>query len=195
MIYRAQIAMDYGSAMPKDRVVITPHYSGPAGSGQALADALKTKLTNMSGVGVSVNFSVKTYDAQAPKPNYPKGQAYNTGGYIAVAMPRELALCLSYYAGINVPRFRGRVYIPAAVLSGSAAARPTAGQITAALAWGPLLFKSGGATALPTDIVPVVYSRVANAAYNLGAYWVDDEWDIMRSRGALGTTRQTGTIP
>ena len=40
-----------------------------------------------------------------------------------------------------------------------------------------------------------VASTVDKVPRDATNYWVDDEWDIIRSRGYRGTTRELGTIP
>jgi hypothetical protein len=106
-------------------------------------------------------------------------------------MPREVSLCLSYYATDNIPRKRGRVYLPNGVVSTTAGGLRPSGTVQGhALSFGPTLFKT-----LPPGHNPVVYSRMANAAYVITNYWVDDEWDTVRSRGLRGTTRTQGTVP
>jgi hypothetical protein len=41
----------------------------------------------------------------------------------------------------------------------------------------------------------VVYSRREKVARPVTNYWVDDEWDTVRSRGLRSSTRVTGTLP
>ena len=96
------------------------------------------------------------------------------------------------YATKNQPRLRGRLYIPNGLISGGAtiAGRPTTAQRAAALSFGPTLFKG-----LPAGVAPVVYSKKNDSAAVITDYWVDDEWDIVRSRGNRATTRSTGTVP
>jgi hypothetical protein len=186
--YRAQIAFQLDSTLPKDACAITPHFTGtdPA----ALAAQLKTNVIAHPNVGASVPFNIKIYDALAPKPNHPVATAVNGSGFIASASPRELSLCLSYYATTNVARHRGRLYIPSAFLGSGFALRPTASQMSAALT-----FKHTMIDSLPSGHNWVLFSRANNAAYNVTAVYVNDEWDIVRSRGLRETTRQTGTVP
>jgi hypothetical protein len=187
-IYKAVIAFPFDTALPKDKISITPHFFGD--NPQALANALKTNLIANAAVGTKP-FTVTIYDATKAPPNYPLASASQTGTTPNSTAPRELALCLSYYSTYNRPRYRGRLYIPLNLNGVSTAnARPTATQITNTLGWANV-FKSG----LPTSHNWVVYSTVDKASYGVTNYWVDDEWDIMRSRGMVGTTRQLGTVP
>lgn len=190
-IRRAQIALQLTSILPRDAVIITPHYETSGGTeDQALADGLKTRLVANSDVGATVPFTVRVYNAQGPPPHFPLGSATNVGtAPPAVAAPRELALCLSYYAGLNRPGFRGRVYLPAALLGGSLGLRPSSTQQNRVLAWGASLFNTWTGT-----IKPTVYSRRDDVARTITTYWCDDEWDIVRSRGLKSTARVQANV-
>jgi hypothetical protein len=187
-IYRAQISFPYDSDLPRDRITITPHYSGS--DPQALADALKTNLTAYTPISSSVAFNIKIYNAQGSPPHFPLAQANSTLQTPATSfLPRELALCFSYYGGFNRPRFRGRLYIPAMWAGGTAGARPTSTQRTNVANIAPRL-----ANGLPSGTSFGVYSRRDNGFSTASNWWVDDEWDIVRSRGSKSTTRTTGTF-
>jgi hypothetical protein len=58
-----------------------------------------------------------------------------------------------------------------------------------------LSFKAAMITSLPSGHKWVLFSRKNAAAYDVTAVYVNDEWDIVRSRGLRETTRQTGTVP
>lgn len=182
------MSFQFDSTLPRDAVSIHPHFGGsdPA----ALAAALKTNLLAQPLVGPTVPFTIKVYDAQKPKPNPPLATVSNATGSWTTNKPRELALCLSYYTTYNQPRYRGRLFIPAAFLSGSCALRPTAQQMTDAMAWSSVF-----RTNLPAAHNWVLYSPTRNEFNGVSNWWVDDEWDVVRSRGLRGVTRQTGQIP
>lgn len=152
--------------------------------------SLKANLTASSAVGATKPFTIRVYDAKKAPPSYPLATATQAGTPPTSAAPRELALCLSYYSTWNRPRYRGRVYIPFVFIGGSTPARPTGAQITSALGWKDIL--TGG---LPAAHNMVVYSRLNQEAYGITNFWVDDEWDVMRSRGRKPTTRQLATFP
>ena len=187
-IYRANITFQYDSGLPRDGITITPHFGGD--NPQALADALEVNLKAFAPVANTVPFKIKVYDAQKPPPNYPLAEAENGTGFVASTSPRELALCLSYYSTWNRPRYRGRLYLPAWWFGATSNLRPSAGQITAALG-----FKSVLTNGLPPSHNWCVYSERNGAFYGVSNCWVDDEWDIVRTRGLRGTTRQTATVP
>jgi hypothetical protein len=95
-------------------------------------------------------------------------------------------MCLSYYATVNRPRWRGRLYIPASLLSvTSPGLRPTAATISNTLAFRTIL-----TSGLPDGTFLEVWSPTDKNGHGVTQFWVDDEWDIMRSRGLRSTTRQ-----
>lgn len=186
-LYRAQISFQMDTALPKDAVTINPHFKGD--NAQGLADALLNNLRAISDIGVSYPMKIKVYDALKAPPSFPLGVAEQGTGARPTSTPRELALCLSYYAAFNRPSSRGRFYIPATFVGGGLGLRPTAGQMTAALNFGKVFEDN-----LPAGHVWNTYSPTTGASEPVTDYWVDDEWDIIRSRGLKGTTRQTAKV-
>ena len=184
--YRVQISFPVDGVLPADAMTITPHYSGD--NAQGLADVLKSNLSAFAPVGAGKPFKISVYDAEKAPPNYPLATASQTGTPPTSGGPRELALCLSYYSTWNRPRLRGRLYIPYIFVTGALGQRPTGAQITAALDWRTPL-----TAGLPSAHRMIVWSRVEKKAYGVSDFWVDDEWDIVRSRGRKPTTRQTAT--
>ena len=186
-LYKAQISFPFNSEFPRDRVSINPHFAGDAP--QALADALKTNLIAVAAIGAARPFTVKIYDALKPPPSYPLGVATNGTGQWDTDDPSEVALCLSYYAAFNRPSTRGRLYIPAAMITGALGLRPTAAQITQVLE-----FRNVFTSGLPAGAKWNTYSPTTGASEPVTNCWVDDEWDTVRSRGQRATTRQTATV-
>jgi hypothetical protein len=187
-IYRVQIAFPVDTTLPVDHMTINPHYSGD--DAQALVDRLKSNLLAFVQVGATKPFIIKAYDAQKAPPSYPLATANNAGTPIVSSAPRELALCLSYFSTWNRPRYRGRLYIPYQMVGGVIGPRPADAQLATTLSWkGPLT------ESLPPAHNLVVYSRANQAAYGVDNFWVDDEWDVVRSRGRKPTKRVTGTFP
>jgi hypothetical protein len=187
-VVKTQISFACDSTLPRDRVVITPHYF--TDDPQALADKLLLNVKGITLVGAVVDLQVKVYDQAGPPPHFPIGEAHQVGSAVTSPGPRETALCLSYYATRNRARYRGRLYIPNAFIGGPINVRPTSTQRSAAMAFGPALGKN-----LPSGSTWVVWSTVDATHRPVTDYWVDDEWDTIRSRGLKGTTRSTGTIP
>ena len=131
---------------------------------------------------------VRAYDMSDAIPRLPRGEATGAPIDSGVGGPREVALCLSYYAEVNQPRRRGRMYIgpwhQAAMLE-----RPNATNrgYLATLAEG--ISGLGG-----INVQWVQFSPTTGEFHNVTDYWIDDEWDTMRSRGLEGTTRTAGTV-
>lgn len=186
--YRAAISFPVDTTLPVDYMTINPHYGGD--DPQALADRLKANLTAFTLVGATKPFTIKIYDALKAPPSYPLASSSQTGTATVSDRPRELALCLSYYSTWNRPQYRGRLFIPAQFIGGTLGPRPAAGQITSALSWRDPLTNG-----LPAGHNLVIFSRVQQKAYGVTDFWVDDEWDVMRSRGRKPTTRQTAKFP
>jgi len=190
-ILRLQCAFQYDTAFPRDRMVITPHFQDDQllVGAQSLCDDLADALDIWSGATGEVK--VTSYDAQGAPPVYPNGETIHRQGVVDnTNWPRELSLCLSYYSERNIPRRRGRLYLPIPIVAaaGATAVVPTAGQMQKAMELAPIFEALGGG-----DVDWVVYSRVANAAYPVTNYWVDNEWDVQRSRGLRASERLTGT--
>jgi hypothetical protein len=188
MILRAQIGFPVDTALPRDVMTINPHFNGT--NAAALADQLATNLKAITEVGTTRSFTIKVYDAQASPPNYPLATVVNGTGFSTASRPREIAVCLSYYGVNNRPRERGRLYIPGLFVPGAFDLRPSSTQRVAIGNW---------ATAFQTGLqsigVWVVYSRIQGSAISVKNWFVDDEWDIVRSRGTRPTTRLTGVVP
>lgn len=181
---RALISFDVDTALPRDKMTISPHY-GQVDNPQALADALKTHLIALSQISATVPFTVKVYDAEKAPPSAPLATSQQVGTPKLSLFPREIALCLSYYSTYNRPRYRGRLYIPKAILSGSVGLRPSTIQQNEVLNdWAGALFRN-----LPPAVNGIVWSRFDKKAYGITNFWVDDEWDTVRSRGMKPTSR------
>lgn len=186
-VYRLQIAFNLDSEFPRDRVTITPHFFGD--NPQALADAVMNNLKAHAAVGATMPMSIRVYDAVKPAPNYPLYTATNGTGFIPTTKPREVAMCLSYYSTYNRPTTRGRLYIPAVMIPGDLALRPSAAQISSVLSW-KTVFRDN----LPAQHNWVVFSRKMQLANGVSHVWCDDEWDTVRSRGMRSTMRTTQTL-
>jgi hypothetical protein len=190
MILRLQVGTKADTAFPRDVMSINPHFATLAVMTDAdqlcsdLASALDTWMNDKREI------TVKAYDAQGSKPVAPIGEAtVQTGVTPASTVPREVACCLSYFSNFNRPSLRGRLYIPAPWQVPQVALRPT---ITVREKIGQLadIFANlGGA-----DVDWVVFSRKNNSSHPVTNWWVDDEWDTVRSRGLRPTTRSAGTV-
>lgn len=193
-IYRMQCSFGADTAFPRDRLTITPHFKRTTlipGSGdeQGLTDDLAAALNTWLANGREV--VVKCYDAEKAKPNPPLStKTYNPGLTPASNGNREVALCLSFFADSNVPRRRGRLYIPAIFLAtGALPVRPTQSQRDSLLQFVNIFKNLGG-----IDVDWVVWSRASRQAHTVTNWFSDDEWDVQRRRGLRPTTRSVGTL-
>jgi hypothetical protein len=188
-IYRLQTYWQWDSAFPRDRFMINPVFNmllpspDPDALCEDLATALKTHFATVC------ELRVKAYDCQAAKPVYPSGDALRDQGLLQTSgVPRELAVCLSFYSQRNEPRKRGRIFVPAQLLGGTMGNRPSVAQRDKVAALGPIFANLGG-----VDVDWSVFSKRDNQARAVTNYYVDDEWDVQRSRGLRSTARTTGT--
>lgn len=189
----ALVEIGADSALPRDRIVNTLHFnevgtflSLTSTSWTDLADDLADLYAALIGASPR-ELSVKLYDLDDPKPRPEKAHVVrNAGSFPATSGPREVACCLSFYADRNLPRNRGRIFLPWFLLGGSVGTRPTSQQMGMALSLYNGFKNLGG-----TDIEWCVYSRADNQHKKVTNGFVDDEWDVIRSRGLKPTTRQT----
>lgn len=128
--------------------------------------------------------TVKVYDMTDTEPRPVRATANNLTGlsYATTLGPRLLACCLSFYGTRNLPRQRGRIYV--GPYTPSASERPSSNQINRALDLGHGLFDIGGA-----NVTHVVWSQTGQAQHDVTDYWVNDVWDVHRSRNPKESTR------
>jgi hypothetical protein len=196
MIVKAQISQWMDSILPRDAMVMSPHFENTGGiftdnDWQGFANALADAVVGYSNPGENKQTVVTITDAEGTPPVFPVATARRNEGLApAAGQPREVALCLSYYSQQNRPRSRGRLFLPVVAigLGGSMALRPTAANRAKVLSFGSLLADAGGA-----DIDWVLWSRMDQVARPVSHSWVDDEWDTVRSRGLRPTTRTLAT--
>lgn len=189
---RVQVEMGIPTTLPRDVAVTTFHLDTDAGTDyESLADDVGPLFASTIGPmqGGVTRYRTKIYDLADAEPRLPRADVVFDAAFGASENgPREVALCLSYYAGRNLPRLRGRMYI-GPVARSVMAERPseTTRQRLADLAEG--LSGLGG-----PNVQWVQYSPTTQDFTNVSDYFIDDEWDTMRSRGLRSTTRTTGTV-
>lgn len=193
-VWRLQTSIGGDSPDARDRFVITPHVDDAdlTTSPQELCDDWADQIAQWY-AGASRQIEVTAYDAQGTPPVFPQGHAIlNAGAFPISQCPREVAICLSFYSERNLPRQRGRLYIPFALLTQSQSvntARPTTPAQTLVGDLAQRLADLGG-----TEVDWVVYSRVDDEARPVSNWYVDNEWDTIRSRGLRPTERVAGTV-
>jgi hypothetical protein len=189
-IYRLTCSFARDSIFAKDAIVMTPHFqvNGALQDPDQLCEDLATALDAWdSGTGQT---TVRAYDAESAPPNYPLGEAIrNQGAAPSTTGVREVAICLSYFAGQTRPRRRGRLYVSCSLAGlSTSAARPSLANRQKVADLVPIFATLGG-----VNVDWVVWSRADSAARKVSNWWVDDAYDIQRSRGLVATTRLEGT--
>jgi len=129
---------------------------------------------------------VAVYDSEAPKGTPPLAVKESTSAAApSSSVPREVAICLSFYAGQNQPRRRGRIYLSPALRGlTSLGVRPSTQLQNDILAMAQDFSGLGGA-----DVDWCVFSRLDNTYRKVTNVWVDNEWDTVRSRGMRSDAR------
>ena len=201
-VFKCHVGMYTDSQLARDMIWVTPHVRDTAGSSPP--SVLATDLANGMGgfIGSPARGQVKVYleDYNPAARHNPLAVAdFGTvGTNLTSSGPREISLCLSYYASQNTPRYRGRLYIAHSWLRGAGGAaaaaptvRPTAGMITDASEFYGLVLKPAESHGFKWTLASTV-DKVDRLVTN---WWVDDEWDVVRSRGLRGTARTTGNVP
>lgn len=193
-VWRLQTSVGGDSPDQRDRFVITPHINDQdvvTTPGELCTDWAAALDDWM--IGATRQIEVTAYDAQGSVPVFPAGHAIvNEGAFPPSQAPREVAVCLSFYAERNLPRQRGRLYIPAGWMQSAFSietARPTTPMMTKVGDLAQLLADLGG-----TGNDWSVYSRVDDEARAVSNWYVDNEWDTIRSRGLRPTERVAGTV-
>lgn len=161
--------------------------------GQADYDALATDLLGIymgtiQGFLANGSVEVKLYDMGDALPRQAKS-VKKAAGLDTESGPREVALCLSFFADTNVPTRRGRVYFGPFDGGQTGTGRPSTNLRNALIDVGQLFSGLGGA-----NVDWSQYSQKLARAVRISDLWVDDEWDTQRRRGVQSTTRARATI-
>lgn len=94
----------------------------------------------------------------------------------------QVALCLSYFADRNLPRQRGRIFLGPWPTTND---RPNDGIMDYAMAAVDVLTGLGG-----LNVDWSLYSPTLDTHTRISHVWVDNAWDIIRSRRLPGTSRK-----
>lgn len=197
--YRMMVTLEDPNAVDASDYVVNTFYldtdlvvPGDEDPRQLAQDAAELWSTALLIPSPLTRIRCRAYDMADATPREVKGEHVLTRAPNGVMAPREVACCLSYYADRNLPRQRGRIYI-GPFNTGAMAMRPDAviGSLQT-LAEG--ISGLGGANvqwvqhhASPIQGEPGTFKNVTD-------YWIDNEWDTVRSRGLKGTSRTTGTV-
>lgn len=213
-VMRAQVTLHRKTGVPADDVVNVWHFDSDQLFGDDADDLAGRIATFYKAIGgklantLSGAFDVKVYNMADPEPRIPGVWIQDTLVTGATALPGELAICLSFKAapepGANPRRRRGRVFLGPLAENTRAvdSSQPDvfiANQVridianaALALATGPDAGDARLAIYSPTeDTVGTLDDAVTDAA----TIWVDNAYDVVRSRGSKSTARTTVAIP
>lgn len=211
--FRAQAIWQGTTNLPEDVFVNSFVFrNDQAADAEALATTIHDRLRDFYTVahGAAANpisyffcnrimtgdFTVKVYDLGQAPPRIPIERVSQHVVGTGVAIPSEVACCISYYAGQNTPRHRGRIYIgpfndkglSSETVHGSKPNAVLRDSLLGAAAW--LADEGiGGANWH-------VLSTVDQVAREITGGWVDNAWDTQRRRGEAPTDRDVwGAAP
>lgn len=205
-LIRVQAVFGHTSGLPEDRTVnnfgfiyadatytfqeacdniaefgLDPFYTSLGTAAGTLRSYMAKELTSLE---------YRFYDLSVAPPRFPYivPSATWSAPPAGTSIPSEVALCLSFVAGFNLPRRRGRIYLgplndQAFALNG----RPEAALISDLAAKGDDLL----AYSTFPDLFQVVISPTAQAAEQVTGGWVDNAFDTQRRRGVAPTSRTT----
>lgn len=180
---------------PEDVVIINPCFrvqtdlsiADPDALAQDLADGLNDwQFDNNTPV------EVRLYDIEGTKPVYPMAVAKVNAGTVPgeISQPSEIAVCLSFFADHPEPRRRGRLYVPFFLVGGKGDLdwKVNNGFQLKIAELVPLFAGLGG-----LNVDWIVWSDRDKAAHKVTDWWIDDQWDTVRSRGYRASSRMVGT--
>lgn len=190
--YRVSVANGSSTALPKDLFVNTLYFQRDT----AFTDSeWATFLTAINGAFASVagmaypSRHIKAYNMADATPR-PVLASRDATGLDGTAGPTEVALCLSYFSGRNLPSSRGRIYIGPWDVSVILGPHPAGGVITSLINLGVAL----DTAASVSSCVWVVHSVKDNDYLPITNLWVDNAWDTQRRRGLASTSRTTRVL-
>lgn len=157
---------------------------------QAVDNIFSTQLSEAANA-----CSVTTYDLSDPTPRVPVDETtFTISPAVDSAIPNECAICLSFQgiqiSGLPQARRRGRVFLGplGSVLSTAIDGRVNAATVTLIVNAAQALLDASGD---PGIGVWAVYSPTNDNTVPVQNGWVDNEFDTIRERGRVATTRST----
>lgn len=153
---------------------------------QNLADDLRDIYAQIPTWTTGCKIEVRAYNMADATPRPEKAYSTVQRGGTFVVGAAQVALCLSYYADRNLPRQRGRIYGgPYTPSTPQAVDELTNTLISLGQAFAGL----GG-----LNVDWSIYSPTTGDAMRISNIWVDNSWDIIRSRKLPSTKRNAATI-
>jgi hypothetical protein len=180
--------------MPLTRWIISSRASISEPAAEAIVNTLYFNVSDVVGDGVDWEglgddlmalwkqyqwamgrfLDIRGYDMDDPEPRQQKylKREQNTG--TAAQGPRQVAVCLSYYADRNLPRQRGRIYLGPWTTSNS---EVSSAYVNAVMTLPPALAGLGG-----VNVDWSLWSPTTQTHTRINHAWCDNSWDIIRSR-------------
>ena len=200
-IVRSEVTTESAGDIPRDFAVNVVYHNVTANLAvgdvgwQNHADEVRDVFSNVSpdtSAGTHLlagrKITVKCYDLADAKPRPVRGMSVYvpaTQDPNASVGPRQIALCLSYYAGRNLPSERGRIYIGPLKFT-DLAPKPASFVQDAVLAIGKGLFNVGGG-----NVHWQQHSEKSGVTSTITDIWVDNRWDTIRGRLQRADSRET----
>lgn len=202
---RAQVILQGVSGMAEDRYVTTWAFAvSPPGTVNETAlddaaEALREFWEDSVGVGDTVkswlgsqvgSITMNLYDLGQTPPREP--HPYDVISFTptsSASFPSEVASCLSFYSDRNLPRQRGRVYI--GPLKTTVADQPDGIVRPKELFRTDLAAAAARLAGLTSSVRWGVLSQADGVILEVTDGWIDDAFDIHRSRGEDATLRTT----
>lgn len=214
-ILRAMAVLQGGSGLAKDRYINTWHFYRAAGpltpdTATNIGSSLDLFYAEIDGF-IREDIDRADYriydlgDSEPREPTLVPAVAQPSG--LGTPYPFEVATCLSFYGGRNLPRRRGRVYL-GPLTEACAGTKGTNFEPGPSLAFRTAILD--GAEAMAAAVRSAggdgaaswcVYSPTADAEgadvlhHSVSDAWVDDAFDTQRRRGDAPTARTTRVIP
>jgi hypothetical protein len=196
-LYKMLVSFLADSAFPKDRMVVAPYFmdNGLTTDPGNLCTGLND-LFQGAGKVITQAMEVRTQayeiDTGTGLSGPPKAErTKNKGSQGTSGISRDVALCLSFYATDNVPRKRGRIYVPWGITTFGTAAgtRPSTAHQNLLITLAQGFAALGG-----VDVDWVVWSPTDGQHRKVTHAFVDDEWDTQRRRGLSPTSRVISAV-
>jgi hypothetical protein len=207
--YQTQVIIPVDTGIGKDTVINNWHMNDNALSGPTIQQkisswhtALQTFYNSVSSIFSldidHANVRMKTYDLDLPVPRLPlvnEIKAITAPPAGSLTLPHEICVVLSFnstfQSGVNPARRRGRVYLGplnANIMQGSGGDARVASSTLTTIANAATVLKNGGTTEGWDWRTRSEFSD-ANDIPSVVAGWVDNAFDVQRSRGVTATQR------